>query len=178
MKKIGLLILMVLFIGCLTSCDPLKSFDYYEEGDFIFAYEKYNDGTERLSLYGLSDNGKTKKYLILPSDYKSRKIDTMGVLLSTFYGGTYFKDDFNSSVLEKLFINFELKEVYDKYFYLNNQDDTTKCSFIIWYDFYSGILEYFDYIIKDCIFGYNLLNDDEVMNEVQIYYYPRKCHLV
>ena len=51
---------MFLFIVCLTGCDPLKSFDYYIDGDFVFAYKDYGNEIARLYLYSLSEEGKQK----------------------------------------------------------------------------------------------------------------------
>lgn len=59
MKKIGLLVLVVLFIVCLTGCDPMGLYDYYEEGDFVFAYLD-KDKYDKLYLYSLSEEGKQK----------------------------------------------------------------------------------------------------------------------
>ena len=171
MRKIGLLVLMVLFIVCLTSCDPLKSFEYYTDGDFVFAYKDYGGGIESLYLYALSDEGYQKKYVVLPKEYKGKEIDGFVAELATFYGGRYYKDDFDSSVLEKIFINFELVYVYDNMFIISeqNSDDGThsnvsrnKYTFIIWYDFFSRILSDFRFITKRRVFGNNLLHNEDM----------------
>lgn len=61
MKRILLLILTLILSLALSSCyDPKDVYNYYEEGDFVFAYKDFGDGVERLYLYGLSKEGKQK----------------------------------------------------------------------------------------------------------------------
>ena len=167
MKKISLLILMVLFLLCLIGCDydPLKRFDYYTDGDFVFAYKDYENEIERTYLYSLSEEGRQKECVILPKEYKGKKINGFGVQLSTFYGGRYYRDDFDSSVLKKIFINFELAHVYDNSFTFNEEksnEERNKYTFIVWYGFDSQILNAFWFITNTRVFGNNLLNNKEI----------------
>ena len=172
MKKIGLFVLMFLFMLGLSGCgDPLKIYDYYIEGDFVFAYKDFGDGIERCYLYGLSEEGKQKECVILPKEYKGKKINGFGAELSYFHGGTYYKDDFDSSILKKIFINFELMYFYDDYFTISGENpydgtnpnvDRNKYTFIIWYGFDSQILNAFWFITNIRLFGNNLLNNEEI----------------
>lgn len=108
-----------------------------------------------------------KKYVVLPKEYKGKEIQGLGVELSAFYGGVYYRDDFDSSVLEKIFINFELMYVYDDWFSIGDTVDGTssadrnKYTFIIWYRFDTGNLSHFRNIINTRVFGNNLLNNEE-----------------
>lgn len=73
-KKVCSLILTFLLSLSLLSCfDPKESFDYYTEGDFVFAHKSFQDGNKKLYLYGLSQEGKQKDSVILPKEYKGKK---------------------------------------------------------------------------------------------------------
>ena len=164
MKKIGLLVLMVLFLICLIGCNPMGFYDYYEDGDFVFAYSKDDIESQELSLYGLSEEGKKKEYLIFPEEYNGQRVDKFGVTIPAFGGGVFYRDDLKSSILKKIFINFNLKNVYDDYFRFSNEDpfeERDKYSFVVWYDFNSQILSCFEPITNTYIFGNNLLNNEE-----------------
>ena len=178
MKKIGLLILMFLFMLGLSGCgDPLKIYDYYIEGDFVFAYSKDEIETQRLSLYGLSEEGKNKEYLILPEEHKGRKIDGFGVVLSTFYGGTYYRDDFDSSTLKKIFVNFKFADVYNRYVGIDYLKERNKYSFIFWNYVSTGFLYGISSIIKEYIFGNNLINNEEMKEILDVYYFSSSSRL-
>ncbi len=178
MKKIGLLVLMVLFIVCLTSCDPMGFYNYYEDGDFVFAYSKDDIETQSLSLYGLSEEGKKKEYLIFPEEHNGRKIDGFGVVLSTFYGGMYYRDDFNSSILKKIFVNFEFTGVYNRYVGIDYEKKRNKYSFIFWNYVSIGLLDDISGIIKDYVFGNNLINNEEMKEIIDLYYSSSRFYYI
>lgn len=164
-EKIGLLVLMLLFIVCLSGCNPMLIYDLYEEGDYVFAYLD-KDKYDKLYLYGLTGEGRQKEYLILPKECKGKAIQGFGVELSTFYGGIYYRDDFDSSVLEKIFINFELIDVYyynvwPSFNITKSDDERNKYTFIMWYKFYDNLFDKFSTITEGCFFGNNLLNNEE-----------------
>lgn len=109
----------------------------------------------------------------MPKEYKGKAIQGFGVELSTFYGGKYYRDDFDSSVLEKIFINFELIDVY----YYNawpssnitkSDDERNKYTFIMWYKLYDNLFDKFSTITNTRVFGNNLLNNEETKK--YIYY--------
>ena len=169
---------MFLFMLGLSGCgDPLKIYDYYIEGDFVFAYSKDEIETQRLSLYGLSEEGKNKEYLILPEEHKGRKIDGFGVVLSTFYGGTYYRDDFDSSTLKKIFVNFKFADVYNRYVGIDYLKERNKYSFIFWNYVSTGFLYGISSIIKEYIFGNNLINNEEMKEILDVYYFSSSSRL-
>ena len=191
LKKICLFILTFILGLTLSSCsllgldinfdrfkDPLKIYDFYDEGDFVFAYNEFAGGKERTYLYGLSDEGKKKECVILPKEYNGKKINGFGAELPYFWGGSYYKDDFDSSALKKIFIDFELMQVYDNWFYIggqNSNDGTNpnvnrnKYTFIVWHNFDTKILNDFYFITEICVIGNNLLNNEEMKKFI---YYP------
>ena len=64
-KKVCSLILIFLLSFSISSCrDPKDTYDYYVDGDYVFAYNKFADGIERMYLYGLSEEGKQKECII------------------------------------------------------------------------------------------------------------------
>lgn len=143
-------------------------YDLYEEGDYLFAYLD-KDKYDKLYLYGLTGEGRQKEYLILPKECNGKAIQGFGVELSTFYGGIYYRDDFDSSVLEKIFINFELIDVYyynvwPSFNITKSDDERNKYTFIMWYKFYDNLFDKFSTITEGCVFGNNLLNNEETKN--------------
>ena len=171
-KKVCSLILIFLLSFSISSCrDPKDTYDYYVDGDYVFAYKEFPNGLEKLYLYGLSEEGKQKECIILPKEYNGKKINGFGAELSYFYGGTYYIDDFDSSFLDKIFINFELSYVYDNWFRISGQDpydgtngnvNRNKYTFYVWYDFHSRILNAFSFITTIRIFGNNVINDEKI----------------
>lgn len=177
MKRILLLILTLVLSLALSSCyDPKDVYNYYEEGDFVFAYKDFGNGVERLYLYGLSKEGKQKKCVTLPEEYKGKKINGFGVELATFYGGIYYRNDFESSILERVYVNFELVDVYDHNF--STGEVSNQYSFAFWYDFSTSTMRNFSSLQKDCVYGNNLLENEEIRNKlVSEFYWERVTYI-
>ncbi len=168
-KKIYLLILTLLFSLILSGCielefDPMNHYNYYEEGDFVFATYKQENLNPKLHLYGLTDEGKQKEFLILPQEYKGKKVDSFTIELSTFYGGRYYRDDFESSVLKRVYINFDLVDIYDYDFSIDKVSN--QYSFVIWYDFSISTMENFSILQKDCVYGNNLFKNEKIRKKL------------
>lgn len=174
-KKTFLLILTLLFSLTLSGCielefDPMNHFNYYDEGDFVFATYKREESDPKLYLYGLTEEGKQKEYLILPQEYKGKKVDCFTIELSTFNGGRYYRHDFESSVLKRVYINFELVDIYDYDFSIDKVSN--QYSFVIWYDFSNRVLYNFNLILENRVYGNNLFSNEETREEMaKVYYY-------
>ena len=167
-KKVCSLIIIIFTIFNMCSCffSPESHYEFIEDDDYIFAYHK-SEGFEisNLYLYGLTDSGKEKEYLILPEKYKDKKIDCFGIGFSLFMAGRDFKDEFSSDVLKKVFINFKLEEGNNWTGVSKNKDGNTY-TFVLWYDYDKNVIDQYLNRINEAIIGYNLFDDFTLMDRI------------
>lgn len=169
-KKVCSLILIAIVTFSISSCklfDVQSSYEFIEYGDYIYALSKptYNNKSVTY-LYGLTELGKQKKYLVLPSEYENKIVDYFGILCPTFMPGYRFKDDFSSDILEKVYIDFPLKGND-----INNSpsenDDKMAYTFVLWYIYdYFGIRHYKNRI-KDVVIGNNIFFEYFLDNSIE-----------
>jgi len=112
MKKIKLCLL--LFLMCfvilgLTSCKETNIRTVYEEGDFRFALVK---GSSDYTIIGLTEEGKTKETLVLPTMVNGKKVTTLGYLEGNSINGTRPTIDFEGASFIKFYYHSLLRECY------------------------------------------------------------------
>ena len=96
--------------------------------------------------------------------------------MATFYGGRYYKDDFDSSILERVYVNFELVDVCDHNF--STGEVSNQYFFAFWYDFSTSTMRNFSSLQKDCVYGNNFLENEEIRNKlVSEFYWERVTYI-
>ena len=110
LRKVLLLVLFVLTSICISSCKAKTSIEdkTFIEGDFEFALLRDKD---ELTIVGLSDDGKDKETLVLPTIVDGKKVTTLGYEyynplyptreLRIDFSGASFKNFYVHSLIEK-----------------------------------------------------------------------------
>lgn len=173
-KKVCLFIITIFTIFSMSSCvfSPKANYEFIENGDYIYAYNKLKGfEVSDLYLYGLTDSGKEKDYLILPEKYKDKKIDRFGIEYPLFMAGRDFKDEFSSDILKKVFIDFKLK--YHDFTNSSKNEDGNTYTFVLWYDYDWESINQYSPRISHAVIGNNLFDDYSLDRPIQGEYYKR-----
>ena len=110
MKKIKAFIFILLIgsiILCLTSCKETNIESVYEEGDFRFALVK---GSSDYTIIGLTEEGKTKETLVLPTMVNGKKVTALGYLGGNQINGTKPTIDFDGTICKNFYVHALIKE--------------------------------------------------------------------
>ena len=102
MKKNILFVIFLIIIFCITFLGGCVNHmeDEVVIGDFVC--QEWPDNT--LNLKNLSEEGKKKKYIVVPPELDGRKVDMLGYKNAIFSSG---RSNWESENLEKLYINNE-----------------------------------------------------------------------
>ena len=161
MKKIIFIVLLFSSLLMLNGCFLYGEKEEITVGDLIYLHVKTNSD-EYYSVIGLSDEGKQKSIITVPSEINELSVKKIGFLRSKTRVGSITSDKLEIIYLEK----------YMEFAHTDFFIDCPKLEKIICLEFEDKFEEFYDY--RGQYVKHNLNTEKEQIRRLPIYVYPSK----
>lgn len=161
MKKIISVLILFILVFSLSSCFLYGEKENISVGDLVYLHIKTNT-KEYYCVVGLSEEGKEKREITIPSEVKGLPVEQIGFIRGITRVGSITSDN-----LEIIYIEKYMKFSFNRFF-----KDCPKLEKIICLEFEDKVEENYDYNDQ-----YVINNEDDVNEEIKrlpVYVYPSK----